>query len=245
MQVLLPGPPAFYYFGKNRILMKKNGFLSALATLILLITSCTTADKNIASEPAPPATTSTTKTTKPTVPSKLSPEKIAKTMSLSDRVSAIANYAEQKGYSTKYCFLIDMSLPSGRNRFFVYDLEKGSVAYAGLVAHGSCNERFLSRGKFSNLSNSGCSSLGRYKVGAFYNGAYGESFRLHGLDQSNSNAFPRGVVIHGYDCVPDEEIFPRVLCNSLGCPMVSYNFFDQLSRIIENSENPILLWIYR
>jgi len=225
--------------------MKPKGFFPASAVLILLIISCTASDKNKSREPAPPAKTSIKKTSNTAAPKKNTKEATGKTMSLNNRGSEIASYAEQKGYSTRYCFLIDMSLPGGRNRFFVYDLNKGSVAYAGLVAHGSCNERFLSRGKFSNLSGSGCSSLGRYKVGAFYHGSYGESFKLHGLDKSNSNAYPRGVVIHGYDCVPDEEIYPRVLCNSLGCPMVSYNFFDKLSRIIKNSDKPILLWIYR
>jgi len=161
------------------------------------------------------------------------------------RANEINSYAQQNGYSTKYCFLVDMSLPSGRKRFFVYDLEKNSIVFSGLVAHGSCNETFLPRARFSNASNCGCSSLGKYKVGAFYKGKYGKSFRLYGLDNSNSNAFNRAVVIHGYDCVPDEEIYPMVLCNSQGCAMVSYNFFDRLSRIIGQSEKPILLWVYR
>ena len=225
--------------------MEKRGISLVSTILISLIISCTAADKNISTEPSPPTEAKHKKETKTSASKKGSKEKTSKTISLSTRVTEIAGYANQKGYSTKYCFFIDMSLPSGRNRFFVYDLEKDLVAYSALVAHGSCDERFLSRARFSNLSNSGCSSLGKYKVGAFYNGKYGESYRLHGLDNSNSNAYPRGVVIHGYDCVPDEEIFPRVLCNSLGCPMVSYNFFDELSRLIEGSEKPILLWIYR
>lgn len=160
-------------------------------------------------------------------------------------VNEINLYAAKNGYSTKYCFLVDMSLPSGRRRFFVYNLEKNTVVFSGLVAHGSCNETFLSRPKFSNAASCGCSSLGKYKVGGFYRGHYGKSYRLYGLDNSNSNAYRRAVVIHGYDCVPDEEIYPRVLCNSLGCPGVSYNFFEKLSRIIEQSEKPILLWVYR
>ena len=157
----------------------------------------------------------------------------------------VNNYAIQNGMSTEYCFLVDMSLPSGRNRFFVYDLTKNSIINTGLVSHGSCNETFLARPKFSNESKSGCSSLGKFKVGEFYTGKYGKSFRLYGLDNCNSNAYKRAVVIHGYDCVPDEEIYPRVLCNSLGCVMVSYNFFDDLSRIIRKSEKPIVLWIYQ
>jgi hypothetical protein len=223
--------------------MNKRRFLLALTSIILLIVSCTVAEKNKPNEISPAEKTKTK--TKIAVAKNRSAEKKTKNSALSSRADEISKYANQKGYSTKYCFLIDMSIPGGRNRFFVYDLKKGSVAYSGLVAHGSCEERFLSQARFSNTNNSGCSSLGRYKVGVFYHGKYGESFKLHGLDNSNSNAFPRGVVIHGYDCVPDEEIYPRVLCNSLGCPMVSYNFFDKLSRIIKHSDKPILLWIYR
>ena len=157
----------------------------------------------------------------------------------------ITNYAIQNDLSTEYCFLVDMSLPSGRNRIFIYDLKKNSVIHAGLVSHGSCNETFLARPRFSNATNSGCSSLGKYKVGEFYRGKYGKSFRLYGLDDCNSNAYKRAVVIHGYDCVPDQEIYPRVLCNSFGCVMVSYNFFDKISRIIGKTDKPMVLWIYQ
>ena len=157
----------------------------------------------------------------------------------------INNYAIQNDLSTEYCFLVDMSLPSGRNRFFIYDLKKNSIINSGLVSHGSCNETFLARPRFSNENKSGCSSLGKYKVGEFYKGKYGKSFRLYGLDDCNSNAYKRAVVIHGYDCVPDKEIYPRVLCNSFGCVMVSYNFFDKVSNIIRKSGKPIVLWIYQ
>ena len=156
----------------------------------------------------------------------------------------LKNYAIQNHYSTKYCFLIDMSMPSGSNRFFVYDLEKGIVVNSALVAHGSCNEAFRSQPKFSNGINTSCTSLGKYKVGELYNGKYGKSFRLYGLDNSNNTAYKRRVVIHGYDCVPDKEIYPTVLCNSFGCPMVSHTFFGKLSQIIGKSDKPILLWIF-
>jgi len=157
----------------------------------------------------------------------------------------INNYAIQNDLSTDYCFLVDMSLPSGRNRFFIYDLKKNSIINSGLVSHGSCNETFLARPRFSNATSSGCSSLGKFKVGDFYKGKYGKSFRLYGLDDCNSNAYKRAVVIHGYDCVPDKEIYPRVLCNSFGCVMVSYKFFDKISNIISKSGKPIVLWIYQ
>src|SRR5262245_1786521 len=41
------------------------------------------------------------------------------------RAEQLGHYASKNGCSTEYCFLVDMSIPSGRNRFFVYDIEKG------------------------------------------------------------------------------------------------------------------------
>src|SRR5690348_12150348 len=46
----------------------------------------------------------------------------------------LLQFAKANGYSTTTCFLVDMSIESGKNRFFVYDLAKDSVVDAGLVA---------------------------------------------------------------------------------------------------------------
>ena len=154
-------------------------------------------------------------------------------------------YVQQGGYSTEYCFLVDMGIRSGKNRFFVYDMMRNTVALSGLVAHGSCNAQFLEQPIFSNTPNCGCTSLGKYKVGTSYPGKFGKSYRLYGLEASNSNAYKRAIVLHGFDPVPDQEIYPRVLCNSFGCPMVSRSFFNKLSGIIDRSEKPILLWVYK
>ena len=166
------------------------------------------------------------------------------TLLLKGRAQRLKTYARAKGFSTDYCFLIDMSRPSGKNRFFIYDLRKDSITAAGLVAHGSCNTTFLRKARFSNTPNEGCSSLGKYKVGYKYNGRFGRAYKLHGLDSTNSNAFRRAVVLHAYDCVPDKEIYPLPACNSLGCPMVSYAFLDKAARVIDKARKPVLLWIY-
>jgi len=154
------------------------------------------------------------------------------------------SFALQNGYSTNYCFFIDMSIPSGKKRFFVYDLDKNVVLISGLVAHGSCKEGFLTDAKFSNVPGCGCSSLGRYKIGEKYRGQYGTSYKLHGLDNTNSNAYRRAVVLHGFSSIPDQEIYPKPVCNSFGCPMVSTDFFARLAYIIDKSNKPIILWIY-
>ena len=153
-------------------------------------------------------------------------------------------FAQKRGYSTRYCFLLDMRMESGLKRFFVYDFGKNKAEISGLVAHGSCDQNFLKEARFSNTPGGGCTSVGIYKVGSAYYGQYGRAYKLYGLESSNSNAFNRAIVLHSYSCVPDEECFPKPICNSSGCPMVSVAFLSKLSAIIDQSDKPILLWVY-
>ena len=140
--------------------------------------------------------------------------------------------------------MADMSIASGKNRFFVYDLEKDSVLLEGLVAHGSCDKGFQQYPAFSNTPDCGCTSFGKYKIGSSYNGKFGLAYKLYGLDTSNSNAFTRTIVLHSYTCVPEQETDPIPICNSRGCPMVSPGLLNQLKPIINKSNSPVLLWIY-
>ena len=157
---------------------------------------------------------------------------------------ALRQYAKEKGYSTATCFLVDMSIESGKNRFFVYDLAKDSVVDAGLVAHGCCNKTWLSGRQYSNETGCGCTSLGRYKIGKPYQGRFGKAYKLYGLDSSNSNAFNRFVVLHSFYAVPEGETAPYPICQSNGCPMVSQGFMQKLQTVLDKSSRPVLLWIY-
>src|SRR6185436_11630260 len=58
---------------------------------------------------------------------------------LTGHAKPLLAYAKQYGYNTNTCFLMDMSIESGKNRFFIYDLKKDSVIDAGLVAQGQCS----------------------------------------------------------------------------------------------------------
>lgn len=145
-------------------------------------------------------------------------------------------------YNQELVFLLDMRLPSQNYRFFVLDIDKDSIVENGLVAHGSGSVMGDSL-VFSNIPESYQSSIGNYKVGAKYTGSFGKSYKLHGLDKTNNNAFKRYIVLHPYSCVPDEEQdYP--ICESLGCAMVSDNFMNTLYGIIDSSNNPILMVMY-
>jgi hypothetical protein len=162
---------------------------------------------------------------------------------LQQKVIAAKSFVKQKNYNQQFCFLIDMTLHSGQKRFFIYDLKKDSVIKSGLVAHGNCFEYWLEGRKYSNVVGSGCTSLGKYKIGIPYTGKFGYSYKLHGLDSTNNKAYERTVVLHGHSCISDEEVTDDI-CQSNGCPTVSPGFLLTLKNIINNSGKPVLLWIY-
>ncbi len=158
---------------------------------------------------------------------------------------SLKEFITSHNYNKEVCFLVDMSIASGKSRFFVYNLTKDSILLQGLVAHGNCDAGFQTEHSFSNKVNSGCSSLGKYKIGSSYNGRFGLAYKLYGLDSSNKNAFERNIVLHSYSCVPEQETDPIPIRNSRGCPMVSPGFLNQLKLIINKSEKPLLLWLFK
>lgn len=156
--------------------------------------------------------------------------------------SEAKTFTRDQKFREDYFFLVDLGLPSGKKRFFIYDLQKDSIQNSGLVTHGNCNQYWLENVKFDNTVGGGCSSLGKYKIGYAYQGRFGLAYKMHGLDATNSNAFERYVVLHSHECVPDKEVDDEI-CQSNGCPTVSPAFLVELDNIIRQSKKPILLWI--
>ena len=93
--------------------------------------------------------------------------------------------------------IADFSKPSALPRFYLLDTNSGRVT-SHLVAHGRGSDPehsgWLQR--FSNSMGSNASSNGAYVTGDFYQGRYGRSMRVSGLDYSNSNAHARAIVVH-------------------------------------------------
>ena len=179
-----------------------------------------------------------------TVASKKSIDKSETRLRLNKKALLVKAFIEAHDFYTTYCFLVDMRLPSGDNRFFVYNLKKDSVEIAGLVTHGSGINNDSDIPTFSNAPNSYCTSLGKYKIGKPYYGKFGLAYKLYGLENTNSKAFERFVVLHSHECVPNDEVRPQVICESWGCPTVAPAFLSQLQSYINASSKPIMLWIY-
>lgn len=151
-------------------------------------------------------------------------------------------FTQQKGYNDRIAFLIDMSIPSGRKRFFVYNIQKDSVEAAGMVTHGQGSPK--PEIEFSNVPGSYCTSRGKYKIGKSYQGRFGLAYKLYGLDKTNDKAFERFVVLHSHDCVPEVETDPMGICQSQGCPTVAPAFLQKLKTYLDHSGKPILMEIF-
>jgi L,D-transpeptidase catalytic domain len=156
----------------------------------------------------------------------------------------LKTFAVNNKCNQDYAFVIDMRIPSYKKRFFVYNIKKDSLLTSGFVAHGTGSETFRGELVFSNVPDSRCSSLGKYKIGGSYKGMYGFSYKLTGLDSTNNKAFERAIVLHGHSCVPDDQQSEWPICFSYGCPMVSVKFLQTLKGYIsKQGKTPILMEI--
>lgn len=148
---------------------------------------------------------------------------------------------DQKIENETYLTVVDMSASANQSRFFVIDMKNEKIADKSMVAHGRNSGSEFAK-EFSNKIGSYQTSLGFYKTAELYTGKHGLSLRLDGLENSNSNARTRAIVIHAADYV--SEMFIKKngrLGRSLGCPSLPQN---QFKPIIQKIKEGSLLFIY-
>ena len=120
--------------------------------------------------------------------------------------------------------VVDFSAPSHAMRMRLFDVAGGRVLTEHLVAHGHGsdpdNSGWVER--FSNQPGSNASSSGSFLTSDIYTGKHGRSRRLLGLDDDNSQALDRGIVIHAAPYV--DPVMARTqgrIGRSQGCFAVS------------------------
>ncbi|WP_064971797.1 murein L,D-transpeptidase catalytic domain-containing protein [Aurantiacibacter marinus] len=126
--------------------------------------------------------------------------------------------------------IADFGLHSSQPRFHLVNLEAATVKSV-LVTHGSGSdpEHDGWLNGFSNLENSWATSRGAYATWEWYEGRYGTSVRLGGLDADNSNALMRAIVLHSanYASAAHVERWGR-LGRSNGCPAFGPEVFPEI-----------------
>ncbi|MDI1233989.1 MAG: murein L,D-transpeptidase catalytic domain family protein [bacterium] len=160
-------------------------------------------------------------------------------------------FVKQHKMDTTIAILIDYKQHSGKKRGFIIDLKLKLIRDSFLVAHG-CGDNNWSMDqskdapKFSNAFDSHCSSLGKYKIGARAYSDWGihVKYLLYGLETSNSNAYKRTIVLHGWESIPDIEPYPNGVPEGWGCPAVSNETMAKLDAFLSDTKRPVLLWAY-
>jgi hypothetical protein len=161
----------------------------------------------------------------PTAPGGIDPQLFAKAKAALD---------SHKVWPRDTIGIVDFSKPSSEPRFFVVDLMSGNVE-EHRVAHGRGSDPdhsgFVER--FSNEFRSYASSNGTYVTGDYYNGKYGTSMKVRGLDWSNYNAEPRAIVIHNAWYAEDDMVpLHGKLGRSEGCfAMSRKSQYEVMSRL--------------
>ena len=155
---------------------------------------------------------------------------------------AYLGYIQIQNKNPGVLIIIDYTKPSNEERFYVLDLNKKKLVYSTRVAH-SKNSGLEIPLEFSDDPNSYQSSLGFFVTLGEYNGAYGYSLRLKGLEENiNANAEDRAIVIHGGDIVEDEYIKKFGFAGrSLGCPVLPHSLTRPVIDFIKHGR---VLFIY-
>lgn len=138
--------------------------------------------------------------------------------------------------------IADMSLPSGKKRFFVIDVKNYKLLFVTYVAHGK-NTGLDKSLYFSNEPESFKTSVGFYTTLSTYSGKHGYSMRLQGQEIGfNSNALERDIVVHSAKYVNESVVRSQgYVGRSLGCPALSPNIYKP---IIDKIKNGTCLFVY-
>jgi hypothetical protein len=146
------------------------------------------------------------------------------------RQAVAAAVCHAAGQPLKRLLIVDMSQPSLSPRLWALDVsdpQAPTLVLQTQVAngYGSDPQRTGHATRFSNVENSGMTSLGLYEVGESYIGKYGHGYRLTGLSSTNSNARVRDVMLHPAPYVSATHVGP-----SGGCAAVPLNVIPKLDK---------------
>jgi len=158
-------------------------------------------------------------------------------------------FCKTRKLNTDFYVLIDLSIHSGLKRFFIWDFKSDTIASGWLVSHGCASNPWSTdftkeKAVVSNTHESHCSSIGKYIIGerGYSNWGINVKYLLHGQDATNSNALKREIVLHGWDEVPDVELFPAGTPEGWGCPAISNIAMRAVDARLKASKTSVLLW---
>ena len=180
----------------------------------------------------------------------VSEEKPRVEINYSDYYKEAEQYCKKNNLNQSKFILIDLGVHSGYKRFFVYDFKKKAVSKSYMVSHGCGNNQWgrtssKEKPQISNEFDSHCSSLGKYIVLDRGVSQWGikVNYVLQGKEKTNSNARSRAIVLHSWDAISDNEVYPDGTPEGWGCPAVSNESMKEIDELLKTNKKVLMLII--
>ena len=145
-------------------------------------------------------------------------------------------FAQQHYKVTKpYLVVVNYSIPSDKPRLWIFDLRHHQLLAHLRVAHGANSGTNVAT-RFSNRVNTHMSCLGVFVTGKTYNGEFGYSMHLRGLQAGiNDNAYKRHIVMHPGSYVGDKAVRDHGEAGKTwGCLAMDPHYVKQVINLIKN-----------
>lgn len=144
----------------------------------------------------------------------------------------------------KYIVIIDYTMPSNKERLFLYNTKTKKVEHKFLVAHGKGSGRGAYAEKFSNTAGTQTSSKGVFvTTGSNYHSKFNRVIHVEGLEKGiNDNAAKRAIEFHDAWYVSKDfaDKYQRV-GNSFGCFAMNLKDLELITPLVDNGT---LVYVY-
>ena len=159
----------------------------------------------------------------------------------------VRDYCRKFGYNDTYYIICDFGMPSGKKRFYLYNLNSRRRIMSSYCMHGNGGGSTDEKAVFSNKPGSNCSSIGLYALKGIGSHSMKSCIRVTGLDRTNSMARARGLLIHSSrktTCFDGGQKYIPLGDESHGCFTISAGSLVQLMEIysLHGKKKRILMW---
>lgn len=160
-------------------------------------------------------------------------------------------YCQRNNLNQNKFILIDLGVHSGLKRFFVYDFKKDQIVKSYIVSHGCGDNSWgatmsKENAPISNEFDSHCSSIGKFIILDRGVSQWGikVNYVLQGKEKTNSHARSRAIVLHSWEAISSEEVYPKGTPEGWGCPAVSNESMKEIDKLLQENKK-VLMWIIK
>ena len=185
------------------------------------------------------------------ITSKEKPRSEIKDIDYSTYYKEAQQYCKRNNLNQDTFFLIDLGIHSGLKRFFVYDFKKNKITKSYMVSHGCGDNSWgatmsKENAPISNEFDSHCSSIGKFIILDRGVSQWGikVNYVLQGKEKTNSHARSRAIVLHSWEAISSDEVYPKGTPEGWGCPAVSNVDMKEIDKVLKENKK-VLMWIIK